>query len=58
MVLRATNTKNFETDFRVSSQSTKLELNVFSIIHLNGHNFSGAAPISRKYSFQDSTDNE
>ena len=34
----ATNTKNFETDFKVSSQSRKFEFNVFSIIHLNGHN--------------------
>ena len=37
----ATITKSFETDFRVSaqSQSRKFEFNVFSIIHLNGHNF-------------------
>ena len=25
--------------FKVSSQSRKFEFNVFSIIHLNGHNF-------------------
>ena len=35
---RTTNTKNFETDFKVSSQSRKFEFNVFSILHLNGHN--------------------
>ena len=39
MVPRATNTKNFETDFKMSSQSRKFEFNVFSIMHLNGHNF-------------------
>ena len=38
MVPRATNTKNFETNFKVSSQSRKFEFNVFSILHLNGHN--------------------
>ena len=38
MVPRATNTKNFETDFKVSSQWRKFEFNVFSILHLNCHN--------------------
>ena len=40
MVPRATNTKNFETDFKVYSQSRKFEFNGFSILHLNGHNVS------------------
>ena len=31
MVPGATNTKNFDTDFKVSSQSRKFEFNVFSI---------------------------
>ena len=39
MIPSATNTKNFETDFKVSSQQRKFEFNVFNIIHLNGHNF-------------------
>ena len=30
--------QNFETDFKMSSQSRKFEFNVFSILHLNGHN--------------------
>ena len=34
--------------FKVSSQSRKFDINVFSIIHLNGHNFSFTGPISRK----------
>ena len=33
---------------KVSSQSRKSEFNIFSIIHLNGHNFSCIWPISRK----------
>ena len=34
MVPRATNTKNFETDFKVFSQSRKFEFNIFSILHI------------------------
>ena len=41
-----------EVAFKVSSQSRKFEFNVFSIIHLNGHNFSFTGPISRKNVFQ------
>ena len=33
---------------KVSSQSRKFEFNVFSIIHLNGHNFWFTGPTSRK----------
>ena len=36
--LKKNHYKNFETDFKVSSQSRKFEFNVFSITHLNGNN--------------------
>ena len=38
MVPRATNTKIFGMNFKVSSQWRKFEFNVVSIFHLNGHN--------------------
>ena len=40
MVRRATNSENFEMDFKVCSQSRKFEFNVFSVIHLNGITFN------------------